>query len=290
MPTEQEELRLTVSLVDNASQGIAALRNQMQGLSSGQSAQAFETFRRNQREMGNQIKAITEAAIGGEKALRGYIGKFGILGLAVSTGIGILKEYAEGLEGINRASATLGTAGTNIKSVVDQLKAVGASDKDALREVNSFVDRSNDLLRQNSAARQEFMRHAADPAATQAFLDAMDKAQSLEERMNLAREAAGRVFQNRLDLDRQLGKSTETALQDATAARNAFLEALGMTPEVEARLKGAFRKMSEEQQRTNEDVLKRGEEITQMWNNMGAAATRSAFPWFESYQAASASL
>ena len=95
----------------------------------------------------------------------------------------------------------------------------------------------------------------------------MDKAQSLEERMNLAREAAGRVFQNRLDLDRQFGKSTETALQDATAARNAFLEALGMTPEVEARLKGALRKMSEEQQRTNEDVLKRGEEITQMWNN-----------------------
>ena len=53
--------KLTVSLVDNASQGIAALRNQMQGLSSGQSAEAFETFRRNQREMGNKIKAITEA-------------------------------------------------------------------------------------------------------------------------------------------------------------------------------------------------------------------------------------
>jgi GH24 family phage-related lysozyme (muramidase) len=207
--------------------------------------------------------------------LLGYIGKFGILGLAISTGVGILKEYAEGLEGINRASATLGTAGTNIKNVVDQLKAVGASDKDALKEVNKFVETSNELLRQNSAARQEFMQHAADPAASRAFLDAMDKAQTLEDRMNLAREAAGRVFQNRLELDRQLGKSTETALQDATAARNAFLEALGMTPEVEARLKGAFRKMSEEQQRTNEDVLKRGEKITKMWNDMGAAATRA---------------
>jgi hypothetical protein len=55
MPTEQEELRPTVSLVDNASAGIAALRNQVQGLGSAQTAQAFETFRRNQRDMGNQI-------------------------------------------------------------------------------------------------------------------------------------------------------------------------------------------------------------------------------------------
>lgn len=66
MPSEQEELRLTVSLVDNASAGIAALRGNIQALTSGQTAASFETSKRKQREMGDQMKELTAAAIGGK--------------------------------------------------------------------------------------------------------------------------------------------------------------------------------------------------------------------------------
>ena len=94
MPSEQEELQLTVTLVDNASAGVAALKNQIQSLTSGQTKSSFDTFQRQQKEMGAQIKDLAAAALGGEKALLGFIGKFGALGLAASAGASALKGIA----------------------------------------------------------------------------------------------------------------------------------------------------------------------------------------------------
>ena len=131
MASEQEELKLTVTLVDNASAGVAALKNQIQSLTSGQTKASFDTFQRQQKEMGEQIKSITSLAFGGEKALLGFIGKFGALGLAASAGISGLKGIADSLNNINRAAQTLGVPAANIKNIADQLARFGISAQEA---------------------------------------------------------------------------------------------------------------------------------------------------------------
>ena len=86
MATEQEELRLTVTLVDNASAGLTKMREQITGLSSGQAKQSMDAFQRSQKEMGNQLKELAAVATGGTQAVIGMISKFGALGLVTGRG------------------------------------------------------------------------------------------------------------------------------------------------------------------------------------------------------------
>src|ERR1700746_8705 len=104
MPTEIEELRLVITLTDNASGGVAALRQQFKQLSGGETAGHIEKFKRSHDEMAKQMKEMVELVTGGEKAMLGFIGKAGLAGAAVA---GITEVLLEGIKGLTEFSSKM---------------------------------------------------------------------------------------------------------------------------------------------------------------------------------------
>ncbi len=273
MPSEQEELRLTVSLVDHASAGIVALRNQITGLTSGQAKQSFDTFQRQQKEMSNQIKELTGVAFGGEKALLGYIGKFGALGLAMSAGIGVVKEFAKSMNDIGRLGQSLGVPATQIKNIVDQLKAHGASQAEATAEVEGFTKALVQMGRIGSPQYQALLQRSGQFSTQMATIIAqMENAKTVEEKMNIAREAAANIQKNRYQQDITLHKSESEAQADSTAAANEFLEVLGLHLSTQQRIEGQIKSMTAAEAAHQAQLIKEGEEVTAQWNKIGESA------------------
>jgi hypothetical protein len=279
VPTEQEELRLTVSLVDNASAGIAKLRDQITGLSSGQAKQAMDSFQRNQKEMGEQIKQLTAAAVGGERALLGYIGRFGALGLAAAAGIDSMKRLGEELNRINQLGKNIGVNPVQIKNVADQFKAAGANAADANKEISGLTDKMVDLTRVGSAARQHLMQMAGQQfsANMAAGIRAIENATNLVDKFNIARQLADEAAASRLqrDLnnpDPRLRKSPSEAAADAAKVRREIMAQFGMTPEVENLIKGNLKKYTDAQAAQARQTLQAGTELEQQWIHVQTAA------------------
>jgi methyl-accepting chemotaxis protein len=110
---EFEELKLTVSLADNASAGLAAIRNQITQLtqSAGQVSGAFDKIASSVQQVGNvaqqatpkvtsQEKALKELAHTAEETGRGLVG----MGLAAARGMEGWKELALSYREARRAS------------------------------------------------------------------------------------------------------------------------------------------------------------------------------------------
>ena len=281
MPTEQEELRLTVSLVDNASAGITKLREQITGLTTGQAKQSMESFQRGQKEMGEQIKLLTQAAVGGEKALLGYIGRFGALGLAAAAGIDSMKRLGEELNRINQLGKNIGVNPVQIKNVADQFKAAGANAADANKEIAGLTDKMVDLTRAGSAARQHLMQMAGPQFAANmaAGIRAIENATNLVDKFNIARQLAENAAASRrardVDPSNPFRKSPSEADADAAKVRREIMAQFGMTPEVENLIKGNLKKYSDAQAAAAAQSLKAGSDLEQQWNHVGTAATQA---------------
>ena len=149
MPGEQDELRITVSLVDNASAGLAAMRREVKGLgedtgkqlaplkgafegvsksikevTGGHAAAQMKSFKRSQIDMAGKIKEVTNVTMGGEKALLGFIGRFGVAGAAVASfgtlaaaAIASNKEWANSLVEMKKQADLLGVDPANLKAM-----------------------------------------------------------------------------------------------------------------------------------------------------------------------------
>jgi hypothetical protein len=274
MASEQDELRLTVTLVDNASAGIASLRNQIQGLSSGQTKQSLDTFQRGQKDMAAQIKELTTAAIGGERALLGYIGKFGTLGVAAAAGIDALKTMSQQMEDFNNLSKNIGVEPTAIKNMVDQLRAVGVSSGDAVGEIKGLSEALARLGRYGSPQMQDLLH------ASGAYSDIMDQllrkienTAKFEDKQNLVRRAASEVQARRYKQDIDMGEEASQATEDAALAYNEFLSHFQEHGAIQTKLSGDFTKYTEEQKKNAQAIIDQGVNVTVAWNQMGAAAS-----------------
>jgi uncharacterized membrane protein YgcG len=267
---EIEELKLVVSLSDNASAGLRALRSEAQQLASGATAAAFEKFKRAQQDMGAQIKDLTNLIGGGEKALLGFIGKFGLVGAAAASMIGTLKVVAERMNEITRLSERTGVPAANIKNVVDQLVRAGASAEEARGLVSGFAEALVDLGRKGSAAREELARRGGQAAID--LLNKIEQEADLEKQLNDLIEAGEHVRENRYQQDKARGQSETQARRDAAKAEDDFLALFKTNAATIERMHQRFTTMTAEQKRNNEDLLAQGEKTKDMWNQIGAAS------------------
>ena len=280
MPSEQEELRLTVSLVDHASAGIVALRNQIAGLTSGQAKQSFDTFQRQQKEMGNQIKELAGLAIGGEKALLGYIGKFGALGLAASAGIAAMKSYSAALTDINNLSKTLGVPAANIKNVVDQMARWGISAKDAQATVAGLTRAVVDLGRIGSPAYADLMRKSGlYSGAMQQLVQQLEATANAEDQINLIVKAGETIQKNRHDqfIVQHKGQMDAVALEaaakrDAAQSEEEWFQKLNLSGDVLVKIHGKLQNMTAAKKQFYDDSIAEAQKVTDAWNAIGAAA------------------
>ena len=280
---EQEELKLTVSLVDNASAGIQKLRQEILGLSGGEADKSFELFKRKHREIGEQVKDVTGALLGGEKAILGYIARFGTLGLAASAGAAGLQQIAESINNISRLGQQLGVPAANIKNVVDQLRRYGISAQDAMELVTGLTKATVDLGRYGSPLYQDLMNRAgAYTGAMQGVIDKLISAQTVEQQINGVMAAGNIIRKNRHDgyIEQHKDQKDKAALEaaadrDAANAEVEWFTRLHLNSATLMRILENVQDMTPQLKRAIDEQLAISGKVTVAWNEVATAAANA---------------
>lgn len=231
MPTQEEELRLTVNLVDNASAGLAKLREEMQQLGGGASGQAVEKFKRDQGEVNKVVKQFTGELGDSFKAfgaMRTALGAgataVGLFGAEMMRQMNALKEYSDKIRAIGIAARQIGADPGVLRNLIDQFTSVGLSSDDVVTSLGNVRDKIGELQRDGRELWSKMVGEAGQvgskaQASMNQFLQRLTQARSDAERLNMIREAGENIYQNRL---RDTGNQ-----QEAINARNQFWANLG---------------------------------------------------------------
>jgi murein DD-endopeptidase MepM/ murein hydrolase activator NlpD len=172
MASQTEELQIRINLVDNASAGIARLRGEMQQLVTGSAAANVEKLKRSQDDLARQIRQVTSLALGGEKAMLSFIGKFGVAG-AVISGFGLilgatlrsLTEFATRFERLSIAAKKFGVDTAEVKAITEQLEQLGLAAEDGIQLVADQAKAHNQLREVDSSIHQQLMNLAGSHKA-----------------------------------------------------------------------------------------------------------------------------
>src|SRR5262245_1255778 len=203
---QQETLRLNVTLHDEASRSIRLLRQDLQAMMGGPGKRQLDQFRREQEELGKQLKQIGELSVGGLKGLLGYVGKWGAagaavggFGLALRANMGVLAEYAEKIRALGNQAQALGVSAPELKSIIKQYEAVGASAGEVTSSMAGFTQVLGEVNRLGSARREE-MIHAAGHFSREmvAGIDRVQTQTQLAGKLNEVLIQAQEVYKNRL--------------------------------------------------------------------------------------------
>lgn len=223
MPTETEELRLVVNLVDNASAGVEQLRQRIGGLTSGSGGAATDKFKSELQNIGRISKGmaseVTQAGtamqfLGGVVGgIGGTIGlAFGKIATEVIKSATSMDEWATKLRSMSMAARAFGIDPATFKYITEQLQQQGISAEAATRSLQGMASAAGDLVRQGSQLRFDILKNTTAESA-----DAMDRlltkfatAKDGVVQLNTALEIGQQVYRNSL---RQTG-SELTARED----------------------------------------------------------------------------
>jgi hypothetical protein len=248
MATEQEELRVTVTLADNASAGLEKLQAQIKELGGGGAG-----GNKHVEKLNEGTKALTETVMKmtgsfGEafKSLGmlrlGFIG--GVAGLAafgyeMAKQIKDLGEYTDKIRHLGQLGKDIGIDPAAIKNISEQLRVFGVSTEQSEASLAKFAQRMAELQRDPRVRlgilQQTDPRVAADMNAR---IDALNKAGSIEDKLNIARQ----MYENIRKNARERGETEERA---ADEARQGMLK---FGYDVELTRAGVLKKLSEEEQ------------------------------------------
>ncbi|WP_028164124.1 hypothetical protein [Bradyrhizobium elkanii] len=272
MPTEEEELRLTVSLVDNASAGIAKLREEMQSLGGGATAQGVEKFKREQSALQESAKGLEGEVsnLAGGLANMGKVSAttaLGVtaLGYAFYKGVGFVKDWAASLREIQQVSRAIGVGGSHIKNMIEQFGAVGVSAETVVSNIAKMSDTIAEVGRAGSQLKDEMIRNAgvAGSGAAQAMkelLEQLPKLDSAEKQYTAIAQARHNII---LNLMRDQGKS----LQEATSIANKWA-----APFLDKSLLGALEAVKEQTDAWYKAEERRMQLGTEFSNQLGEMA------------------
>ena len=273
MPNEQEELKLTVTLVDNASAGIDKIQEKLKELGGGSGQALVEKFKRDNAEITNVVKKMTGEMGEAFKSLGmlrlGFAG--GAAGLAMfgyelAKQITKLSEYTDKLRAVNQAAKLIGVDPSSIRNIQEQLKVFGVSADDALQGITAFSDKMAELQR-NPAFRMSLMNMTGNSpqsaAAMNDLLNKLSKAKDIREQLNLIREAGENAEKHALERH-------ESRIQAANDKQKLWAQ-FNYDPRLS--LAGQIKAMTEEQRIADEQRIKNAEiysnkigEITSKWD------------------------
>lgn len=261
---ESEELRLTITVDDQASAQLQGLRGQLTSMGSGAQAAGMERVRRQSVEVGRGFAGLSES-LAGFATRAGVIG--GVVG-ALSTKVIELgsnflnrvtdvKGYSDAIVTLNKNAALSGVSMAQFQLITDTLEHSGLSFEEATARANKFgeawvgLQRANDPLRRslieqapdaesqrNMATLLEQMRQVPPAAAANMWLDAAAGVRKYwEARGEGARGAqAERAMLARMDLVPMEGrrfpvptKEQEALIAARTAGAKEFADAQNET-------------------------------------------------------------
>jgi hypothetical protein len=178
MPTETEQLKLIVSLVDDASPGLKNITDQIKEIGGAAVKRAHEAARTEIKTTSELIKRLTGDLGEATKYLTSF--RAGLLasgaGLALfgwemARQIGALKQYADKLKEIQLFSKDLGIDAAEVKNIITQFNHIGVSADKVKDSIKGITERQVELQRFQRGGGGEFwaemMRFAGPSAESQ---------------------------------------------------------------------------------------------------------------------------
>src|SRR6516165_2198189 len=179
MPTEQEELKLIVTLVDNASVGLDKIVEKSKEMGGPEVKEAHAKMTEGSKELTKVFKEMTGGFGEAFKQLTAFSGGMvagiaGLAGFALSVGEGVkkLKELAEELRSTSQAARAIGVDPVHMKSIIEQFEAIGVNADQTKANISRMSEAIADMSRQGSQLRQWFLHQAGPtPQAQTAMRD-----------------------------------------------------------------------------------------------------------------------
>src|SRR6516162_4573979 len=232
MATEQEELKLIVTLVDNASAGLDKIVEKTRDMGGAHVKEAHAKMSEGMKELNKIAKDATGIFGDAFKAIGSFqggliagAGGLAVFGYALAKSMGEFKHWAEELRGIGQAARQIGVDPASMKNIISQFQAVGVSAEETKANLGTLADAIANLERQGSKLRQELL-HMAGPspqaqASMREFLDKILQAGTAEERYNEIAKARHNIYENAYNQLRK-AMSEESARLEATNRANEF--------------------------------------------------------------------
>ena len=265
MTTEREELRLTVSLVDNVSAGLNKIKGEFKDLTEGGGKQHAEKFKRENTEAIAILKRMTGEAGEAYKAFGmmrlgalGAAGGVALLGYEVAKQVKEWGELAEKVRAANQVARAFGIDPGAMRNIQEQLEAAGVSAEQSQGALTKFLDTMGELQR-NPAFRANILQQTLEGnvPAMAARLKQIEEAKTATEKLNLARQLGIDVEQKAL----ARGESPERAAGE----RRRLEEMLGYN-RLALGAAGQLKELTEEQARWEKE---RNESLEAYANTLG---------------------
>jgi len=202
MPSEFEELKLTVTLVDNASTGIERLRQQLEQLGGGKPASGMDKLKDLAKDageaikgLGSQIGEMTKGLGVAGNAMLAFGTRVAVVGTELYEQAQKLKEWSEQIVHMTNAAQMMGVSYAEFRNVSEQMEQYGISTGEAATAVAGLNHAIADMLRPASQIRVTLMSHAwSDEAGMSKFIEDLTTATTQVDRLNVAREAGNNVY------------------------------------------------------------------------------------------------
>src|ERR1700758_5006239 len=166
---EQQELQLRVNLINEATEGLAKFREQLQGLTEETSKESLRRVSEEQSELGKQIKELAETATHGTEGMLKYVEKFGVAGVAMGSlagtiivGLDSLKEFTDRMVDLSNKARVIGIPSVELKSLIEQYERMGISADIVTQSVAGFYDQLAKVGRIGSKEREQMLDAAGE--------------------------------------------------------------------------------------------------------------------------------
>ena len=284
MPTERDELRLTVTLVDNVSAGLNKIKGEFKDLTEGSGKQHPEKFKKENAEatavlkrMGGEAGEVYKAFGMMRLGALGAAGGVALLGFEIAKQIKEWGQLADKIRGTSQVGRLFGIKPEDLRNIQEQLEAFGVSAESSMGALTKFMDRMGEMQR-NPAMRADILRGVIrDPGAEREMeqrLAQINEATSAIEKLNLVRQLGEDIEKNAL-------KRGETP-ERAAGERRMLEERLGYSPQL--RMAGQLKDLTEEQRKAEEARTKNMEnyanllgQINKQWEEINKLVNDSAF-------------
>ena len=307
---ENEELKLTVTLVDNASAGLRQLQTQMQEMGGGSGAQNAQRAARNFQELherglkplfdtidkaGRVIFPEFSRGLGGSiTGLVAFGAGAGTAALAITKMLdsiadakGKFNEWIQTTIRLKEIQILTGQHAADIKQVSEAYERAGQS---AAHGEEDFIAASHalgDLSRSLSQTRQEALKGVLTPEQRGALVQGIGALAAKDDvagAMRLLKEYASFAKQNAVTAAKERGDSEVQIAQRGADAEAQVMQILGQKylRYVSEPIYAANRKqreIMEENQKLVEDYEMRSQLIAQHWTHIADASWRAFAGW-----------
>jgi D-alanyl-D-alanine carboxypeptidase len=263
VPDQTEELRLVVTLVDNASGPLDALRAKLTNTLAGPEAkQAFESHRKQSTEL---QKIIKELGGGFEDTLKimntfrgamlGTAGTASALAGSIALMHKVMSDWASELRQVSQAANVMGIDPAELKDMTDQLGRFGISADATVAALQRMNQGIADLRREGSQLQQQLLMAAgSDPARQrnmQQLIQSIKSAQTEEEKWRVIAQAREAIIDNAI---KNQGR-TRAEAADAAA------KALGSLYQQEMAYAKEIEDLSDEDRKRYDERIKKGDDL-----------------------------